>query len=492
MSLNAALSIAGSGLANINAQLALVSHNIANASTPSYAVESSAPESLTAGGVGMGVLTEPAQRSVDQQLQGDLYQQNATVAGLQTTQASLQAIDAVQGTPGQGQDLASLLGNVEDQFSTLLSAPDNATQQSQVAATASTLAQGINTLSNTYTVQRQDAQDNISAELQTLNGALGTIGQLSDQIMKLQATGQSTADLMNQRDAQVATISQLLSVKVLDQPNGDILITTASGTPLPTRGPADQLSTSDATLQPGSYYPGGGVPPITLGGVDVTSQLQGGEIGANITLRDSTLPGYQAQLDEFSQNLASGFAAQGLPLFTNAAGTIPASTGPQVQSGYVGFAGNIQVNPAVLANPAAVRDGLPSLNNGGLAGFSTVIANVLDNVLGTAPLASTNTQNLGPNGTLDAPYPAPATLSDFAATLVGTQATDGASATNQLSTEQAVQSTLQTNLSSETGVNLDTEMSNMIALQNAYGANAKIIAAVQSMFGELLSMVTTP
>ena len=57
-----------------------------------------------------------------------------------------------------------------------------------------------------------------------------------------------------------------------------------------------------------------------LGGVDVTGQLQGGQIGANITLRDSTLPTFQGELDEFSQNLASRFSAQGLTLFHRSCG----------------------------------------------------------------------------------------------------------------------------------------------------------------------------
>ena len=57
MSLNAALSIADSGLANINQQLALLSQNVANASTPSYAVETLGQQSLTAAGEPMGVLT---------------------------------------------------------------------------------------------------------------------------------------------------------------------------------------------------------------------------------------------------------------------------------------------------------------------------------------------------------------------------------------------------------------------------------------------------
>ena len=81
--------------------------------------------------------------------------------------------------------------------------------------------------------QRQTAQDDIVAEVATLNSTLGTIGRLSDQIIALKASGQSTADLENQRDAAVATLSQLVNVKVLEQPNGDVLITTSEGLTLP-------------------------------------------------------------------------------------------------------------------------------------------------------------------------------------------------------------------------------------------------------------------
>ena len=100
--------------------------------------------SVTADGQGLGVHSGPAIRNLDTMLQGELFSQNATVAGLQTRQTALQAIDAVQGTPGQGSDIASLLGQLQDQFSTLLNDPGNAPQQSQVVSTATTLAQGIN------------------------------------------------------------------------------------------------------------------------------------------------------------------------------------------------------------------------------------------------------------------------------------------------------------------------------------------------------------
>jgi flagellar hook-associated protein 1 len=46
--------------------------------------------------------------------------------------------------------------------------------------------------------------------------------------------------------------------------------------------------------------------------------------------------------------------------------------------------------------------------------------------------------------------------------------------------------TLQQSYNTATGVNMDAQMSNLITLQNAYSANAHVMAVVQSMFTTLL------
>ena len=487
MRLDGALSIAAGGLANVNRQMAIVSQNVANANTPGYAAEIATQTSVTADGQGLGVHSGPAIRNLDTMLQGELFSQNATVAGLQTRQTALQAIDAVQGTPGQGSDIASLLGQLQNQFSALLNDPSNAPQQSQVVSTAATLAQGINTLSDAYTTQRQTAQDNIVGEVTTLNSTLGTIGGLSTKIIELKASGQSTADLENQRDAAVAKLSQLVDIKALQQPNGDELISTTAGLLLPTRGTDNPFTTSGSNVQPGAYYPKGGIEGIMLGGTDVTSQLRGGQIGANITLRDVTLPTDQAELDEFAQNLSSQFAATGLKLFTEPDGTLPANSPPPAQQGYVGFAGTIQVNPDVVKTPSLVRDGTPSVNVNKLAGFTDVIKAVLNQTFGNTLVSTVS--GLGPAGNLNAPYVAPSSLGQLASTMVASQAQESAATTTQADTELAVQSTLASKLSAQSGVNMDNEMSRMIELQNAYGANARVIATIQSMWTQLLQAV---
>ena len=100
------------------------------------------------------------------------------------------------------------------------------------------------------------------------------------------------------------------------------------------------------------------------------------------------------------------------------------------------------------------------------------------------------TSGLGLSGTITTNLGAPQSLGDLATALVSGQAQDIGLAGAQLSNEQAVQTTLNTQLQTTAGVDIDTELATMLQLQNAYGANAKILTAVQAMFADLNTAVT--
>lgn len=499
MGLDAALGVASSSLANISLAYGVISQNVANAQTPGYATEQSTLQSLDAGGTGFGARSGPTQLATSPALQAALYTQNATTAGAATTNTALTAIAPALGTVGQNTDLGSLLGAVQNGFSALLNDPASQPQQQAVVNAAQSLAQGINALAGTYSQARQAAQNNLVADVTQLNTALGQIGALSSQIVAVKAQGGSTADLENQRNAVLTTVSGLVDARFAEQPDGDMLVFTTGGAQLPTDR-ANPLSIAAATTGPTVYYPNGGLPGITLDGTDITTQITGGSIGANLTLRDTTLPTYQGELDEFSQNLASRFQAQGLTLFSDGNGNVPAAGGAPAQANYLGFAGEIQVNPQVATTPSLVRDGTQPTAwftpnpAGGPAGFSTLINAVLNYTLGAdaqpgvAQPASTTT-GLGASGTLAAPFAAPATLADFATDITSSQSADCAAATSAATDSTATQQSFAGQLQSATGVDMDSQMSLMVQLQNAYGANAKIISTIQSMESTLLQAV---
>ena len=501
MSLSGILATAASGLANVNQQLAIVSQNVANASTPGYAEESAANTDLTAGGQGFGVVTGPATAAVDNALQSALNTENATVAGAQVRAAALAAVDAAQGTTSAGNDLASTLGALQNSFTALSADPSNQTAQAAVVSAAQIVASGIQTQAAAYTAARQTAQNSAVSDVATLNATIGTIGTLSSQIVALQARGVSTADLQAQRTAQETTASQLAGVQFLPVSDGDVTAL-LGGLVVNTRASSGPFSIASTTLGNGSP-----TPPLDLSGVAVTSQVTAGSIGANLTLRDQDLPQAQAGLDEFAETLATRLNNQGLALFTDPAGSVPAAGGTPVQSGYVGFSNDVTVNPAVVAKASLVRDGTQAVAAGaggasafatnpagGPASFSTLIDRVLQYGLGSQSQSGTaqvapNSTGLGATGTLSLSYAAGTTLQSFAANLVSAQAQKAGAAQDALTTGQSVQATLQSKLSSETGVSVDTELSNMVVLQNAYGANAKILTAAQSMWSALLAAV---
>ena len=66
------------------------------------------------------------------------------------------------------------------------------------------------------------------------------------------------------------------------------------------------------------------------------------------------------------------------------------------------------------------------------------------------------------------------------------QANASTSATQLQQGQDVVVSALQQKMNSASGVNIDTEMANLISLQNTYAANAHVMSVVQSMMNSLM------
>ncbi len=174
-------------------------------------------------------------------------------------------------------------------------------------------------------------------------------------------------------------------------------------------------------------------------------------------------------------SLTSG-AAQ-LPLFTDGSEPI---TGAITSSGSqtTGLAGSIEVNPALVASPGS----LVAYASDTTAGDPTR-PNFILNQLTNASLTYSPATGVG---TSSSPYSG--TLNDYMSQVVSQQSQASNAATNLQQGQDTVVSALQQRFNDQSGVNIDTEMSNLIALQNAYGANARVMSTVQQMMATLLQM----
>lgn len=507
MTLTSALSIANSALTANSAGFGVVAQNIANAQTPLYGRAVLRYGDLSAGDQALGVQALPPARLTDLALEASLFGANGQASAGATSAAALAGISPALGSVGSGNDLGGMIDALGNGFTALLGNPADTGSQLAVVQAASQLCGGIQSLAACYAATRQDAQNALVSGIATLNANLAQIGALNRQIEGLAAQGRSTADAENARTALEGQISNLVDVRFVQASDGSVSVIANGGLQLPTDGSAS-LQIAPAALGAAVYYPGGGIGAIMLGGNDVTKLLGGGSIGANLALRDQTIPQMQAGLDELSFTLAQRFDAQGLRLFSRPDGSLPAGGGVPVQSGYVGFAATITVNPAVAANPALVRDGdhavggsptgasafVPNPQN--LPGFSGLITRILSFALGAQaqpgvaqPAAATS--GLGPAGTLSVPASGDAPIGDFARAITASQAQTIAQAAAAQSEAQAAQTSLTASLSAREGVSTDSELSQLVSLQNAYGASAKIIAAIQQAMGATLNMVSS-
>src|SRR5581483_4385742 len=133
---------------------------------------------------------------------------------------------------------------------------------------------------------------------------------LNGEIKQAAATGQSTADLEDQRNTALEDVVSKMNVSYYTTSNGDLQVYTSSGQALVDSSGAHTISyTTAANVTSSRTYASGGFSGITVNGVDITSQITSGKIAALVTLRDDTLPAAQSQLDELAQQLKSSLNA---------------------------------------------------------------------------------------------------------------------------------------------------------------------------------------
>jgi len=485
-----ALSIAIQGLNAAQQQLQVISSNVANASTPGYTVKTLQQNSVVLDGSGSGVQVGGLQRSVNTALQSNLWQQTSTSGSSQVNQTYLQQLQQLFGAPNSNTSFASDLATVQSDFITLSADPSNSIYQTQVVNDAQSLTSNLNNLSTSIQGLRNNSQTDISNDLGQANQLLQTIASLNTNISKTGNAGGDVTDLEDQRDQAIQQLSQFININTYTNSDGSVTVQTQNGTLLADTQ-AQTLDFSVTPLTATSVYPTS-ASGITVNGQDITSQITSGSIGGLINLRDQSLPQAQAMIDEFSEGLATRFNAQGVTLFTDPAGDVPTDT----PGDYVGFAGTIQVNPAVVNNPALLQQGTaggPPL----AAGDNTNIQNVLNYAFGDnsnaggTPNTPFNTTGLGANGAISVNLPSGGDILDYSNNVVATLAQQYTQVNSNNTYQTNYQQTLQEQMDNESGVSIDTEMTNMISIQNAYSASARMITAVSQMFTDLLSAVSS-
>ncbi|MDO9412237.1 MAG: flagellar hook-associated protein FlgK [Pseudolabrys sp.] len=178
---------------------------------------------------------------------------------------------------------------------------------------------------------------------------------------------------------------------------------------------------------------------------------------------------------ETASSLAGGsselpFFMDGTRLFTGAI------NGAGSQS--TGFAGRITLNSALVSDPSK----LVAFASGTAAGDSTRPDFIYEKLTG-ASLQFSPTTGIGAT---NAPFTG--SITTYLRQVISVQGQNASAAASLKQGQDVVQAALQERFDDAAGVNIDEEMANLLQLQNAYAANARVMSVVKDMLDTLMQM----
>jgi flagellar hook-associated protein 1 FlgK len=605
-----------SGLQANQAALSIVSSNIANSQTPGYVSQSANQIEIASGTYGTSVSVTGVNRALNQFVQSQLRSETSGGTYADQMASVLTQLQSVYGTPGAAGSLETAFSNFTTAIQSLSTTSGSSSSQISAASAAQALAQQLNATTQGIQTLRTNAEQDLNISVGQANAAMTQIAQINTQLQGLSTTNPTAATLMDQRDAAINQLSQLMDIRVSTTGNNQTTVYTSNGVELVGVQASQLTFNSQGTLSANSQWNSN--PALSSTGtitcklangatVDMiaTNSISSGQIAADVTLRDKTLVQAQNQVDQLAASISGGLSdtttagtqvtgppagfsldtSKMLPgnsislTYTDTAtntrhqvslvnvtdnAALPLQNAPNANPKLIGinFTGvptpvltqlnaalggsnlafslsgsTLQVvgSGAATVNAASVTTTASSLANGspqlplftdgnslytgtitatgaqqtGYAGRITVNSALLADpskfiTYSTSPVTqagdttrpdylysqmTAGTFTYSPQtGLGTAATPFKGTLGGFMQQFLSQQANASTSATQLQQGQDVVVSALQQRMNSTSGVNIDTEMANLISLQNTYAANAHVMSVVQSMMTSLMQI----
>lgn len=312
-----ALNIATAGLRVTQASIAVVSQNVANVGTAGYVKRTL---STVSDGIGnSSVASGTINRSLDEAAQSQLRLETSGASYTGTIADVRGQLDKLYGAPGSATALDGVLNAFAQSLQGLAADPTSPPARSTVVDRASSLASKIGGIAEGVQTLRGDTESQLATEVRDANEIIQSIAKLNTKII---ASGDDSAkaDLLDQRDQKITSLSSYLDIKTIPQRDGSATVVTGSGLTLVERGTVTTLSFDERpSMTPDAAYSTDpakrGVGTITArqpGGATIdliaTDAIRSGSLAAGVELRDTILPQAQRQLDDLAAGLSRSFS----------------------------------------------------------------------------------------------------------------------------------------------------------------------------------------
>ncbi|WP_191833285.1 flagellar hook-associated protein FlgK [Pseudomonas fluorescens] len=309
------INIGMSGLGASQSGLFTTGNNITNADVAGYSRQQNvqrANGSQQYGNVfiGTGTTLSDVRRVYNSYLESQLRTTTSLSSDAAAYLSQVAPIDALLSGPETG-----ITGALQSFFTAMQSAsakPNEDASRQLLLTSAQSLSKRFNTIANQLNEQNSNLNGNLSSMVDQVNKLSATIAQYNDQISQMQGTPN---DLLDQRNEAVRQLTELVGAQVVER-DGNLDIYLENGQPLVMGNSANTLQTApdknDPTRLSIQLNRGSTV-------MDVTSSLNGGEIGGLLRYRSEVLDPSLNELgrvamvmsDQINRQLAQGIDKNG-------------------------------------------------------------------------------------------------------------------------------------------------------------------------------------
>lgn len=437
--------------------------NIANANTEGYsrqrtemqAVGGSAVPAMysVSDGTSAGVTVSAVTRIQDAFLEarGRIeHAQNSYLADQNRVYTNVQqAMGALSATGLQKQ-----MNELWSAWHDLSNTPGDGAARSQVIARAQTVTDTLHGTHNALASLFSTTREQLDAYATEVNTTAAQVAQLNQAVVRGTQAGLPVNELADQRDALVMHLTELTGASAIARANGSMDVT-LGGSGLVSGDVARQVKVAGAARLDDVT-----TAPVALSWTDNNAQvvIPSGQLASSLEALNTIVPGYSAQFDAVAFTLAktvndqhtTGYDLSGTPggLFFGNPGGVPVTAGIT--------AGNISVlitNPDKVAASSTTGGNLDGGNADAIAGIGVS------------------------TGSPDRAF----------RSLVADLGVTAQRADRRASVQDILTKDVDSSRQAQSGVNLDEEMTNLIAFQRAYQSASRVISTIDSTLDTLIN-----
>lgn len=535
------MSIISIGVSGLNAaQIALTtsSNNITNVYTDGYNLETTKLAASSSGGVEV----TSVDRTFDQFIASQLNASTSTESALSTYSTEVSQIDDL--LSDSTSDLDTLMQSFFSSIETLTADAGDSAAREEVIGSAQTLTSQFNLLGSYLDEMQTSVSGQVEDSVSQINDLTDQIASLNKQISALGSVSSTAANtLLDQRDALVTSLSELVDVDVNEEDNGSYSVSLSNGLALVSGSSSFELAASACASDPEqtvvSYVDGAGNTTELA-----ESTITGGTLGGLLSFQNDTLSTAQNQLGlmavaltqafnslqesgvdlngdsgsaffsvadpvtysnadntgsaslgaTFSDDLSSLTSSNYTISYSDSAGytVTDADSGDAVAATYDASAGTLTFGGLSVAISGTADDGDSFLVKP-LSNAASSLTTVIDDpALIAAGQSSGESDNSVALLMLDLQNQdlvgGSSTLSEAYAALVNDIGSTTSSISSKLESQTSVTEQLTTLQSSSSGVNLDEEAADLVRYQAYYQACAKIVEVGSTVLDTVLSL----